>query len=72
MPSTATSTQPPVPSGRMPATGSVAMKKLAANISRLLARRIHGPLDRRAGGLSRRLKTKIAPVNMITVATSKA
>ncbi|MNZ64590.1 hypothetical protein D3C78_827640 [compost metagenome] len=71
-PSTATITQPPVLAGRMPATGKVAMKKLAANTSRLFGRRIHGPLDRRDGGLSRRLKTKMAPVNMITVATSKA
>ncbi|MOA41123.1 hypothetical protein D3C78_1630590 [compost metagenome] len=54
-PSKATSTQPPKPSGRMPATGKVAMKKLAANTSRLFGRRIHGPFDRREGGLSRRL-----------------
>ena len=31
------------------------MKKLAENTSRLFGRRIHGPLDRRAGGFSRRL-----------------
>ncbi|MNR58223.1 hypothetical protein D3C85_1791640 [compost metagenome] len=56
----------------MPATGKVAMKKLTANASRLFGRRIHGPLDRREGGLRRRLKTKMAPLNMITVATSNA
>ena len=71
-PSTATITQPPVLAGRMPATGKVAMKKLAANTNRLFGRRIQGPLDRREGGLSRRLNTKMAPLNMITVATSKA
>ncbi|MCY1225639.1 hypothetical protein D9M72_378410 [compost metagenome] len=64
--------QPPKPSGRMPAAGRVAMKKLAANISRLFGRRIHGPLDRRDGGSRRRLATKRAPTNISTVAASRA
>ena len=37
-----------------PATGRVRTKKLAENTSRLFGRRIHGPLDRRDGGLRRR------------------
>jgi hypothetical protein len=43
----------------MPAAGSVRIKKLAENISRLLGRRIQGPFDRRAGGLSLRLNDHI-------------
>ncbi|MNP74026.1 hypothetical protein D3C76_1708330 [compost metagenome] len=55
IPSNATNSQPPKPCGRIPATGKVAMKKLAANTSRLFGRRIHGPFDNREGGLRRRL-----------------
>ena len=70
--STAANSQPPKSGGRMPATGRVAMKKLAAKASRLLGRRIQGPLDSRAGGLRRRLATNRAPVNMQAVAASSA
>ncbi|MCY1428404.1 hypothetical protein D9M71_442870 [compost metagenome] len=47
-------TQPPKSAGRIPATGKVTKKKLIENANKLLGRRIHGPFDKRAGGLRRR------------------
>ncbi len=64
--------QPPKPSGRMPATGRVARKKLAANASRLFGRRIQGPFDSRDGGSRRRRATNSAPTNISAVAASRA
>ncbi|MNG35365.1 hypothetical protein D3C84_1220810 [compost metagenome] len=72
MPRIAATTQPPKFSGRMPATGRVNRKKLAENANKLFGRRIHGPLDRRAGGLRRRRYTKIAPTNITTVINNSA
>ncbi|MNP67730.1 hypothetical protein D3C76_1635940 [compost metagenome] len=46
--------QPPKFSGRIPATGRVTRKNDTENAIRLFGRRIHGPFDRRAGGLRRR------------------
>ncbi len=64
--------QPPKPSGRIPATGRVARKKLAANASRLFGRRIQGPFDSRDGGSRRRRATNSAPTNISAVAASRA
>ncbi|MNL34088.1 hypothetical protein D3C87_1560350 [compost metagenome] len=53
-PRIAANSQPPKFSGRIPATGRVNRKNEAENASRLFGRRIHGPFDRRDGGLRRR------------------
>ena len=70
--SNAASSQPPKSTGRIPATGKVTRKKLTEKAIRLFGRRIHGPLDRRAGGLRRRRYMKIAPTNINVDASSRA
>ncbi|MNR65202.1 hypothetical protein D3C85_1881460 [compost metagenome] len=72
MPRITASSQPPKFSGRMPATGRVTRKNDAEKANRLFGRRIHGPLDSRAGGLRRRRYTKIAPTNITADINSSA